>query len=164
MPNPPLISDWLHYDPETGFCYWKNRTGKQRHLNDKPAGSQQKSGYLHIVLDGKYYYVHRIAWLLATGIWPDRNIDHINGNKADNRWCNLRLANQSQNVANSKKSKANTSGFKGVIWSKQHKSWLAQIMIRRKHIHLGSYATPEAASKAYQVAAKLHFKTYWRAV
>lgn len=87
-------------------------------------------------------------------------VDHINGDKLDNRKQNLRTATQSQNIANSKKSRANTSGYKGVTWSKQHKKWIAQMTQNSKHIHLGLFDCPSKASEAYDHAVMERFGVY----
>lgn len=87
----------------------------------------------------------------------DMQIDHINGNRLDNRRENLRLATNSQNAMNQGKRKNNTSGFKGVSWHKPNKKWLAHIRLNSKTIHLGLYTTRELAYAAYcDACVKLH--------
>src|SRR3990167_923966 len=71
--------------------------------------------------------------------YPKENIDHINGNKLDNRLSNLRLCNQSQNNANSSKRKTNVSGYKGVCWNKKYEKWEATITKDYKHIFIGYF-------------------------
>lgn len=93
-------------------------------------------------------------------------IDHINGDTFDNRKCNLRFANHSQNGANSAISKNNTTGFKGVSIDKRRthhtKPWFACIRVNYKTIHLGRYATKEEAAKAYDEAARRYFGEFAR--
>ena len=153
------LHEFFHYDSETGVFSRKKRTGSSTHVGDI-VGSDNGSGYLVICLKSRLYYAHRIAWLYVYGEMPCRNIDHINGNRADNRICNLRLVNQSQNVANSKLSKANTSGCKGVTWRKDTNKWAAGLMLNYKRISLGSFKTKEEAAEAYKKGAMQHFGEY----
>jgi hypothetical protein len=123
---------------------------------DKPLGTHI-NGYLECSLDSKRYYLHRLAWFYVYKVWPSDNIDHINGNKSDNRLVNLRQATQSQNMHNRNKYKNNTSGYKGVTWHKQYKKWNAQITYNNKLINLGFFDCPVEAHKAYCKAAdKMH--------
>lgn len=89
-----------------------------------------------------------------TGENSQKQIDHINGNRADNRWLNLREADSCQNRQNMKRSSRNTSGFKGVSWHERGQKWMAQIACRGGREHLGLFDTIEAAYAAYCAAAK----------
>ena len=82
------------------------------------------------------------------------HVDHINGNKLDNRRCNLRYVNPTQNNRNIGLRRNNRSGYKGVSWNKASSKWTAHIMVDRKSIYLGLFLTPEEAYKAYCEAAK----------
>lgn len=102
---------------------------------------------------GRYVRSRDLSRLLhqfLTG-WP--MTDHANGDGLDNRRVNLRPANHSQNAANSRMPKTNTSGFKGVHWRKDRKRWTAAIRRDYRRIHLGYFDTPEAAASAYDAAA-----------
>lgn len=88
------------YDPETGdiiyeYCFFKSKIGKSATRN-------HQTGYKRVKLDGKDYGAHRVAWLLHYGEWPKQQIDHINGNRGDNRMCNLRDVSQTENQQNRK--------------------------------------------------------------
>lgn len=100
---------------------------------------------------GKKTYMHRFLNGTAEGL----DTDHINGNKLDNRKCNLRSSSRSHNMANTVRNKNNTSGYKGVHKSRVPlaKPWIAQITKDRRNVYLGYYETPEDASRAYQSAA-----------
>jgi hypothetical protein len=98
--------------------------------------------------------MHRLAWLYVTGAWPKKHLDHINGDRADNRFCNLREADDAANNQNRKRAnKCSLTGVLGVTYCKQTKRYRAVIMHNRKSIHLGRFDTPEEAHAAY-VGAK----------
>lgn len=148
----------LHYDPQTGAFTWL--AGQRRGTS---AGSGQSKGYMQIVIGGRKYYAHRLAWLYMTGKWPGIQIDHINGNKGDNRFSNLREVTPAQNQHNTGANKLNQSGFKGVSKRKKYEGWEAQIRINGKRTYLGTFSSPEEASAAYQAAAVEHQKNFRRA-
>lgn len=106
----------------------------------------------------KSIFMHRLLMDAKSG----QLVDHINGNGLDNRKSNLRIATQSQNSANSKLPITNTSGFKGVSWCKRSRKWMASIRINKLKKTLGYFTDPIVAAKAYDVAAKSHFKTFAR--
>jgi len=144
------------YDPETGLFYrtvFTSRTGNIRPIQEIVVGSLSAKGYLHCTIYGKPYLVHRLVFLYMTGQFPpvQLQIDHINGVKTDNRWCNLRLATNAENCRNRGPQKSNTSGYKGVTRRKNR--WIAQITHNQKVIHLGMFDTPTAAATRYNQAA-----------
>lgn len=149
------LLDILDYEPETGIFRWAKP--RPRVNVGQVAGSLHHRGYIHLEIDGAHCAAHRLAWFYVTGNKPDRAIDHINRDKSDNRFCNLRLAENGQNRANSKGS--GSTGFKGVVFKKWLKAnpYQAQITHNKKVIYLGCYATPEEAHNAYKEAAeRLH--------
>ena len=146
------IQQLLDYNPDTGIFAWRvtrnNRTAKE----NKIAGSTY-SGYVRIQINGRHYRAHRIAWLLTYGHWPNNQIDHIDGDRSNNRISNLREATNSQNSQNRKLSIANTSGYKGVYWHAQTSKWQARIMINGRGKHLGLFDSAKEAHAAYCIAA-----------
>lgn len=117
----------------------------------------KKSGYILIRLEGRLYRAHRLAWLYMTGEWPSEMIDHKDGDRANNRFINLRDARGGQNHHNGRMRKTNSSGYKGVSWSKGAEKWSAQIKVNWVKIHLGLFEDPYEAHKAYvSAAAKYH--------
>lgn len=146
------------YNPNTGVLTWKISTSKKR-LAGTTAGVTRQDGYKRVGINKKDYYVHRIAWAITYGKWPTRGVDHINGEPSDNRIVNLREANQSQNIANSKCK----SGTKGVSTARGGR-YRAQIMVNYKYIHLGTFLTIEEAKAAYNQAASEYFGEYRRTV
>lgn len=112
-----------------------------------------KKGYVACKINGITVYLHRM--LLG---YPDGcEVDHINGNKADNRRSNLREASRRQNEANKGPSASNSSGFKGVCFKARDRKWYACINTGGKQRSLGYYSTAEEAALAYNVAARKHF-------
>ena len=156
------LLELLIYDPDTGVFTWLRRPGSDRLTNtwnSRYAGAVAgwlREGYRHIRLDGGSYLAHRLAWLWVHGSWPAALIDHINGDRADNRIANLREATQSQNVQNSRKRRNNTSGYKGVTWHEPLRKWRARISVPSKQIFLGYFTCPDEASRAYEAAARTY--------
>jgi hypothetical protein len=128
-----------------------------RKSDGKAIGQQEGVRYTTLKVDGKTYYAHRLVWLLETGSFPDSYIDHINGNKRDNRYMNLRKCGHSENMINRPRQSNNKTGFKGVRLRSDGKKYDAQIGLNGKRYHLGSFDTPEEAAKAYRESAiKMH--------
>lgn len=150
------LKELLHYNPDTGLFTWKVSLSKRVKVGDI-AGTVKNPGYLRIRIDGKPYYAHRLAWLYVYGAWPKDQIDHINGERTDNRICNLREATNAENQQNRKKQINNVSGYPGVYWNKSGQKWQARIKINSKTKYLGLFETPEAGHHAYLAAkAELH--------
>jgi hypothetical protein len=115
------------------------------------------NGYCGVSNKGKVLYLHREVIRLKNGSIEEQLLDHANGNPLDNRASNLRYASKSQNMCNRGKTKANTSGYKGVVYHSQSCKWRAYIKKQYKQYYLGIYATPKEAAVAYNVAAaRLH--------
>lgn len=150
-PKPMNISaERLHelfdYDPETGVFRWK-----VNHRNGVRAGriaGTPSDGYLKIMVDGRSFRAHRLAWLYVYGAEPSI-LDHINGVRDDNRIANLREATLTENRANQKMPRRNTSGFLGVTWHSGAKKWRAIASVRGKNKYLGCFEKPEEAADVY---------------
>lgn len=142
-----FLKTLIHYDPKTGHFTWILRL-KRNFVDDKPLGLKNPKGYIIIRFMGEYYRAHRLAWFYMTGEWPKSQIDHDNNIKSDNRWLNLREADNQLNHYNLNKPKNNTSGAKGVRKLK-HGKFSARIKHNQKEIHIGTYDTLELASNAY---------------
>lgn len=152
------VRELLEYNPDTGVFKWR-RTAKGRRLDLSP-GTVNDSGYLMITIGWRRWRAHRLAWLYMHSVWPSNQIDHINGNRLDNRLCNLREVDYVLNGQNKKKGTArNKSGFLGVDFRPQfvERKWRATIFYNGKQKHIGMYQTPEEASRAYlEAKRKLH--------
>jgi len=146
------IKSLLDYRPQTGIFVWTKNAGNVK--AGKIAGVVL-NGYRRINIGDDCYLGHHLAWLFVHGEWP-KAIDHINGNRDDNRIDNLRLATPSQNGANKRKPESNTSGRKGVTIAENGK-FVASIRCLGKDYHLGTFGTLEDASEAYLAAAKKLF-------
>jgi len=132
-----LIVRYVSYDPESGKLFRKEQLPGGR--GAKPAGTEiipcaANGGHLYVqpIGAGKKYYVHRIAWLLTHGEWPEAQIDHIDHNPANNRLSNLRPATQTDNNRNITMSKRNKSGVTGVSWNAKRSCWVAQASLGGK--------------------------------
>lgn len=146
----------LSYDPASGEFKWL-ASGKNTRGVGTVAGYLHPSGYRYIKIGQVRFSCQRLAWLFHTGEWPKANMDHVNTIRSDNRIANLREATNSQNNFNSPMKPNNTSGFKGVSWSKREGKFKAQIAANGVRMVLGSFDSPEEASEAYKsAAAKLH--------
>lgn len=155
------LRELLHYDPSTGV--FTRLVAHRGVAVGTVAGSLKPSGYVLLDVECHRYRAHRLAWFYMTGEWPQTDVDHKNTVRNDNRWENLRLADNQQNQANSRISRDNTSGFKGVVWSRQRGKWQAKINPNRRQVHLGFYDRIEDAAAAYEAGAKKYFGEFARA-
>jgi len=150
------LRELLDYDPETGIFTW--RAFGQGYRHHGTAGHvHEKTGYRYIKLDQKNYPAHALAFLWMTGERPPE-VDHINLNRDDNRWSNLRAASRTQNTQNSRGWKQRKMPYKGIRLDKRDGYYYAQIRINGRSMTLpGRFDTPEEAHAAYVEAAKKHF-------
>lgn len=142
------LKELIHYDQETGIFTWKHRSGRGGGFSGRKATCLKDGGYVVIRVDYRLYKAHRLAWLYVYGRWPEKIIDHINRNKSDNRICNLRECNHSQNCINGKRLINNQSGHRGVTYKNEKhrkRQWKASIIKDGKSIHLGYFMTKEEA-------------------
>jgi hypothetical protein len=157
LPALELLQEYLHYDPETGFAYWKKSPAR----NTKPwtmAGTKKKD-YWIIRFGNKDYQAHRIFWFLYYRQDPiDSQIDHKDGDKFNNKICNLREVTNAQNQMNLQKARANNkTGVLGVCWDKKAQRYKAYITVEKKKRHIGNFLTLEEAAVARQHAVAIHF-------
>lgn len=142
----------LRYDPETGLF---DRMDQSRLNSTGRVGTTDKSGYRAICVKGRIYKAHRLAWLYVYGNWPAKQIDHINGDRNDNRLSNLREVCNAENARNRRRPQG-SNPYLGVTkkkWRGEHR-WCARIMVDGISKHIGYFSTPELASVAY-LAAKV---------
>lgn len=143
----------MAYDQKSGVMTWLVRTSNRVKIGDV-VGSSHVQGYREVGVNGRSYLLHRLVWLHVHGSWPSSHIDHVNGDRTDNRIMNLREATRSQNLSNRRATRLNTSGYKGVTWERRRKKWQAQITVRRKLKFLGYFDCVKKAHDAYWKAAQ----------
>ncbi len=136
------------YDTATGLFTFKAKRSNRK--AGQVAGTMHPGGYLRLNVNKRCYYAHRLAWLYCYGYYPPDEIDHINGNRTDNRIANLRCATRCENGTNTQKKCTNTSGYKGVHFNSKLNKWCAQATVNRKAHHLGVFARIEDARDAYR--------------
>lgn len=160
--TPELLRECLAYSPATGRFFYKHRDRKHFPDNRSHAVFHARfagrecfkilsgTGYLHGSINGVVINSHIAAWAIVHGEWPKGQIDHINGDRLDNRIENLRDVPAILNNCNRAKSKGKSSKYLGVSFKKGRNKWRAHIQVDGKYIHLGHFGTEEDA-----VAARL---------
>lgn len=161
--TPELLRQLFDYDPLTGKFTFKPRgaewfasPARAEVWNLKYAGKEalrtvNAIGYLQGQVNQKIMMAHRVAYMIAHGIVP-HEIDHINGDRTDNRIANLRAVSRAENTRNKMLHASNVSGVSGVYQEKRRGRWVAQIGLKNRRIHLGTFMTMEEAIAARQKA------------
>jgi AP2 domain. len=158
------LKELFEYRPETGEFICLTQRAKRSRVGSVAGSLDRSTGYHRIRIGAHTYSTHRLAWLYVTGEWPQHELDHINGERADNRWQNLREATHQQNAFNRKLRSDNSSGHRRVRWNKQCGKWQAFCTRAGKHTHLGLFATLEEAVAARDAAeAELAHREFLRA-
>lgn len=151
------INELLQYidvDTKTGICTWKKlKPRMKKSLLGSVAGTVSKKGYTSIEYNHQPFQRHRIVFYVSYGYLP-LIVDHIHGVHMGDGVDNLQEATNQQNTQKQRKSKNNTSGYRGVYWCKSSEKWQASIRIDGKNNHLGYYDTPEEAHTVYENKAK----------
>jgi hypothetical protein len=153
MIDQDTVKKLFHYDAESGMLLWRNGNGR----NVKPwqeAKAPNGHGYYTVKINGTSYSVHRLIWLYVHGNFPDKYIDHKNRVRNDNRLCNLRDVNTTDNAQNISLPSHNKSGHIGVSWFELQKAWTVYVKVNKKNKWLGCYKNLDdaiAARKAGEV-------------
>ncbi|MCV8287799.1 HNH endonuclease [Escherichia coli] len=157
------LKEALEYAPDTGVIRWKQRPkihfktenswrATNANFAGKVAGARDSDGYLRIGICGRLYRSHRVAWALHYGYWPDNEIDHISGDRSDNRIDNLRSVTSAANSKNLRLYSTNKTGIPGVGWYKARGKWRAKINVSGKVKHIGYFDDFREAMKARKAA------------
>ena len=163
----------LRCDPDTGKLFWRDRTpdlfpyGKQTaehrcrrwnsHFSGKEAfTADDGAGYRQGTIFDRKYRAHRVIWAMETGAWPDDQIDHIDQDRSNNRFPNLREATSKENCRNTSMRRDNKSGTTGVYWDKATQKWAVRVMIEGHNKNLGRFRCITAAIISRKVAEVRH--------
>ncbi|PND34552.1 hypothetical protein C1I89_10235 [Achromobacter pulmonis] len=149
------ITPFLSYSPDTGLFRWL-KSPNRRIAVGCVAGRTNKHGYVEIGIHKRILSAHRLAWLLSHGEWPDGDIDHVNGDRQDNRLSNLRVVSRRENVHNIHGAMVtNRLGVLGVV--QVGSRYRASIRHEGRTVSLGNYSKIEDAQKVYAaVKSALH--------
>jgi hypothetical protein len=159
------VRSLFHYDAQAGRLIWARKISP---FSNVPVGAVAgtlvpRCGYRAIRIDKKGFYEHRLIWFWHHGEWPYPEIDHINGERTDNRIENLRVVTREQNQANIGTPSNNKSGIRGVFFLKRLGKWRASIGFDRKRVILGHFNSRELAAAAYSAARAKHHGRFIRA-
>ena len=158
LPPVELLRKLLRYEPETGKLFWMERVDASQSWNTRYAGSDagaiHSRGYVHVSLLGSRYKAHRLVWAMITGAAPSGDIDHINGDRSDNRAENLRDVDGHENRKNSKLQANNKTGVPGVFYRTDRGRWIAYIKVMGKRKHIGTFDSFDDAVSARMIEAR----------
>lgn len=157
-----LLKSFLTYDEFSGDLIWRHRE-RSHFPNDQAYNAWNarfpekkvgavSNGYVIFSIFKRLYKAHRVAWAIYHGEWPDRHLDHIDGNRSNNRISNLRVVSRTENNMNMARKSTNTSGQTGVSRTKSGMRWRARIQANGKAKTIGSFATKEQAIAARKLA------------
>lgn len=145
------LKSLVNYNPDTGHFTWKFDRNWRAKAGDIAGHVNAITGYVELVINKKLYLCHRLAFLFMTGKWPKKETDHINNIRSDNRWCNLREAEISENRCNTRISKNNSSGFKGVYFDARQSTWYGQVRKNGKCHSTNGHSTADEANEAVKI-------------
>jgi hypothetical protein len=149
------LRELLHYDPETGL--FTRRIAHYGHPAGSAIGSTHNVGYVRLHVDGRSYLAHRLAWLYMTGEWPEQQVDHRDGDRANNRFENLRDVTRSVNFQNQRRARGNNKHSALLGAFKKRDRWESRIKVDGAYIRLGTFRTAEEAHTAYiEAKRRLH--------
>ena len=151
MPSVAVLRAHFSYDANSGALL--------RAKDGKEVGYLNNLGYRQVAFEGRIYSVHRLVWTIHHGTSPDGEVDHINGDRSDNRLCNLRLATSAQNNQNRRLSSRNKTGVKGVFrvkWASSER-WRVSVGYDRGKYYITHFQCfGRAIQHAHEMRVRLH--------
>lgn len=162
----PMLHRLIRLDPIAGRLFWRQRSPEDFPNNTRVAAwnaqfagkealtADNGKGYRHGNVLGRTMKAHHVVWALANGSWPEDHIDHINGDRSDNRPANLRVVSNAENQRNKRLQCNNKSGTPGVLWMKRNRKWAASISVNGGRVHLGLFDERRDAVFARQEAER----------
>lgn len=145
------------FEYRDGVLYWKEPPKTSRKLKKSTiAGFNSTQGYKKVTFNKETYYIHQIVFLMHHGYIPEI-VDHIDRNPSNNRIENLRASNKSLNACNSKLRSDNSSGHRGVAWSKVSKKWQVYLHLKNRYKHLGLFNDFELACLVADESRRLYY-------
>ena len=167
--TPELCRQLLRYNPETGKLYWRERSPEMFEGRKRPAdllcriwngGNAGQEAFTYIGNHGYFsgsilnigFTAHRVIWAMQVGEWPTHDIDHIDGDRQNNRWQNLRDVTHAVNLRNAAGKSNNKSGATGVNWRADKGKWRARIMVDGKDVSLGHFDSFDEAVAVREAA------------
>lgn len=147
--NELLIRSTFVYEHNTGKLYRKTKTKGLKECN------AVSHGYYTTSINCKFEYVHRICWFLYYGAWPENDIDHINGEKTDNRIKNLRDVTRSENLRNGKVHRTGRLVGAHTVEGASRMPWRSSVWDGKKLINLGRFDTEQEAHDAYMNSSNI---------
>lgn len=169
--EPVHLRQLLSCDPEAGLLIWQPRpieafsnvkswrVWNARFSGKRACAASNGKGYLRGMIKNHKYFAHRVVWAMTHGKWPSDELDHVNGDKTDNRLANLRVVDRTTNNRNSARRKDNTTGATGVFKVRSTGRFMAYIRVDRRVRHLGFFGTFDEAltrRKAAEVEFGFH--------
>jgi len=130
------------------------KTGRVNEIGQVAGCLHKATGYIHVKIKSKLYKAHRLVFFYHNGYLPEF-VDHIDGDKSNNKIENLRSATKSENALNQKIRSTNTSGFKGVKWNSRLNKWQVEMCKNRKYYYLGLYENLDLAGLVAREATEL---------
>ncbi len=152
------LKECINYDHKTGTFRWINPNSNRTPIGGIAGYIASPSGYRKIGVDGKLYLASRLAFLYMEGYFPEYYCDHIDRDRGNDRWSNLRHVSSLCNSRNCVVGKNNNSGITGVSWTKERCKWRAQITANGKNFNLGYYKSKkDAATARWEAEQKYNF-------
>lgn len=169
IPTPEELRQLLRYEPETGKLFWLPRDVSWFESTARPAShacanwnschagkeaftATDHGGYKVGTVLYRVLLAHRVAWAIQTGCWPEKQVDHVNGDRSDNKLINLRSVDRVENMKNMKRPSTNTSGHVGIRRDTRIDKWTARICVNYRDHYIGSYDDIKSAIDARKAA------------